>query len=124
MRTQVLFSVIFSLLLAGCLPSQQHALTATPESRTLTMQGVIQGYGYDDYPLTLVAGEQLYIHLDSAALDVIVVQPIEQRLSNQQPLSIDASGDYLLRVLLPRARARRDEQQVYRLRINITPARR
>ena len=82
-------------------------------------QSTILGYQYDQYPLKLKQGDKLTIYINSDKLDVILFSPINLDLQNGQQITISESGDYQLRVLLPRAFARRNIEVQYQLDIAV-----
>ena len=57
--------------------------------------------------------------LDSAVISVVIFSPIRTTLEMGQPVTIKHTGEYVFRVLLPRAFARRNENHRYQLILNI-----
>lgn len=110
---KVVHVVFVWLILGGC------ALDASKQVYQEKHTGEISGYGYDEYRLQLSENEQLTVDLDVNKLDVIIYSPISVVLENDKPISIEASGNYVLRVLMPRAFARRNEKFKYQLLITV-----
>jgi hypothetical protein len=86
-----------------------------------THQGKILGYAFDEYNLQLLRGDKLTANLNTSKLEVIIYSPINMTINHQQPIEITSDGEYILRVLMPRASARKSEEHQYQLSIAITP---
>ena len=94
--------------------------THTPQDYQQTHQGKISGYAYDEYKLQLLVGDKLTANISTELLQVIIFSPINDTLINQQAIEIKSTGEYILRVLMPRALARRNEVYQYQLSLTIT----
>ena len=82
-------------------------------------QGTISGYLFHEYHLQLMEGDKLTAGLKNTKLDVIILMPISTTLSNGVPFEIKKSGEYTLRVLMPRVFARRKLQLDYQLSLSV-----
>ncbi len=92
------------------------------QTRELVYQGNITGYDFDEYKLSLNTNDKLTANIDVRQLDVIIFNPMSLTLENDKPVTITQSGEYTLRVLMPRAFARRGESYDYRLVVSIDSA--
>lgn len=81
--------------------------------------GEIRGYGFCDYLVRAEQGQQLTIRSSSRKADTMLQGPMEQLLLDDDPVVLTASGVYTLRVLLPRALARKGKRDRYTLDIEI-----
>ena len=111
LKKEVIVLMIF--LLFGC------SQTVAKKSSTELHYGNISGYEYDDYSVILKKGDQLLTHLDSKQLDVVIFSPINKQLFNNTQVIIDVSGEYVLRVLMPRSLARKKLSKKYQLMVMI-----
>ncbi|MBS1795706.1 MAG: hypothetical protein JSS81_17760 [Acidobacteria bacterium] len=89
-----------------------------------TLSGTIKGYAYRDYTFSAKPGQQLSVRLSSknASLEIVVRNPAGENLNSGGTTwndEIASTGTYLVRVLLPRAAARRRESAAFRLTIEI-----
>lgn len=75
--------------------------------------GVISGFAFDEYTLKLKSGDVITSQINSDKLDVIIYAPESATLQNGEPYTVAQSGEYILRVLLPRAFARREGKYPY-----------
>lgn len=109
------------LLLSGCARDNQSLgeKAAQREVHQESYQGNITGYAFDEYKLQLATDEILTTNIDVRQLEVVVYSPVNVTLYNDQPLAIEADGEYTLRVLMPRAFARRGDSYNYRLLVQI-----
>lgn len=105
--------VLFSLLITGC------ALNPKNDHYQVTHEGTISGYAYHDYALKLSRNDQLTVNLNTYQLDVIIISPIKVMLDNDQPFTVQSDDEYTLRILMPRALARRNETHPYQLSITV-----
>ncbi len=106
--------ILLSFLLMAC------TSTHNKHGYQQTHQGKISGYAFDEYNLQLLKGDKLTANLNTSKLEVIIYSPINMTINNQQPIEITSDGEYVLRVLMPRAAARRSEEHQYQLSIAIT----
>ncbi len=81
--------------------------------------GTITGYAFDEHRLYLSEGDTLEVILSEPKLDVIIFTPINIVLSNDEPLQISTTDEYILRVLMPRALARAGYELNYNLKVQI-----
>lgn len=79
--------------------------------------GVISGFSFDEYTLKLKSGDVITSQINSDKLDVIIYAPESATLQNGEPYTVAQSGEYVLRVLLPRAFARREGKYPYELTV-------
>lgn len=112
----ILLLILTALIFGGC------SLHKTNKSYKQTHIGKISGYAYDEFKLNLNANDILTTNINTTKLDVIIYSPINISLKNQNPISIEKQGQYVLRVLMPRAFARRKEEYKYTLSISIKPS--
>lgn len=90
------------------------------QNMTRRGSGVVSGYSFDEYKLNVRAGEVITSYIDTDKLDVIVFAPESAILQNSQPYIAKQTGEYTLRVLLPRAFARRAGSYPYKLTVTTT----
>lgn len=110
---KVVHVVFVWLILGGC------ALGAGKQAYQEKHTGEISGYVYDEYPLQLSENDQLTVTIDAKKLNVIIYSSISAVLENNKPITINSSGNYLLRVLMPRAFSCRNEKSEYQLLIAV-----
>ena len=103
-------SLLALILLESCTSQQAYNNTYT---------GSISGYAYDEFALDLKTGNTLSIDISEPALEVIIVAPISLNLAHHESVPIMKSGQYIIRVLLPRAVARRNKSYPYQLIMHI-----
>ena len=107
--------VIAAWLLNGCGSSLVHS------SQAYQYEGSISGYEFNEHVLTLQAGNILTAEISASELDVIVFSPISAPLEQGESLQVNEAGEYTIRVLLPRALARREVNVTYQLLLNVQP---
>ncbi len=110
-------SIIYILLFLGGIQG-----CSVPENNSNFQQihqGEISAYDFDQYPLQLHKNDKLTISIQPDILDVVIFSPIEQSLENQQSINITSSQTFQIRVLMPRALARRKEVHQYVLSISV-----
>lgn len=90
------------------------------QNMTRRGSGVVSGYSFDEYKLNVQAGEVITSYIDTDKLDVIIFAPESATLQNSQPYIAKQTGEYTLRVLLPRAFARRAGSYPYKLTVTTT----
>ncbi len=111
---KAIIQIILALtVFSGC------SLNKNYESYKQIHDGKISGYAYDEYKLQLFKNDKLTTNISTHKLNVIIYSPINQSLENQSPINIESEGEYILRVLMPRAFARRNEEYEYRLSITV-----
>lgn len=115
--------VFYSLLACLALFNAGCAHQAHQAGTTHTHKGNIVAYAYDDYAINLAKDDTLSVNIDTDKLDVIIYSPIELALENNKPVRVQSAGEYTLRVLMPRAFARRGEAYDYTLTIHHQPTR-
>ncbi|HEY8562056.1 MAG TPA: hypothetical protein VIL74_16910 [Pyrinomonadaceae bacterium] len=88
-----------------------------------TVRGTVKGYAYKDYVFSARSGQRLAVRLDSKypSPDVVVRAPDGENLSTGGDWSgeLADNGTYTVRVLLPRAFARRGQTAAFKLTIEI-----
>ncbi len=102
---------LLALIFLACCSSQQ--------AYKNVYTGNISGYAYDEFALDLKTGNTLSIELSEPALEVIIVAPISLNLAHHESVPIMKSGQYIIRILLPRAVARRNKSYPYQLIMHI-----
>ena len=100
MRIKYCF-VCCCVALSGCLPY------STENIKELVYRGNISGYGYDEYRLSLRKNDQLLSCLDANNLEAIIYSPESLTLENNRPVTVNKDGEYIIRVLMKSAFARR-----------------
>jgi hypothetical protein len=110
-------SIILSVLFLGVI--QSCSASEKDSGYQQIYQGEISAYDFDEYSLQLRKNDQLKVNLQPEILDVIIFSPINQLLDNQQTVIIDSSQTYQIRVLMPRALARKKEVHPYELSITV-----
>lgn len=106
-------SVFIVSLLMAC--TQNPQLTVTEQ----LYLGQIAGYAFDEYSLFLNEGDKLKVRLSEPKLDVIIFAPMNVILSNDETLTIASTEEYILRILMPRALARRGGVFDYSLQVYV-----
>lgn len=84
------------------------------------VKGQISGYGYCDYLLRAKKGQLLSVKSSSTKADIMLQGPMETLLNDGEPVTLSADGLYTVRVLMPRALARKTQKEAYSLDIAIT----
>ena len=105
--------LLLLFVLYGCALNQQQG------DYQVVHEGKISGYAYHDYALKLARNDRLTIDINTPTLDVIIISPVEMPLENNQPFTVLKDDEYTLRVLMPRAFARRNETYQYQLSITV-----
>ncbi|MEX2963530.1 hypothetical protein [Microbulbifer sp. TYP-18] len=105
--------VLIWFLLSGCMSNPDKWIHREVHT------GEIAGYSYDEYSLSLSENDQLTTSIDIDRLDVIIYSPVNTVMENNKPIIIETGGTYILRVLMPRAFARKNEKFQYKLLITI-----
>lgn len=124
-----LVSTFFFFAAACCMPFGAAAKECRQEvvfakgATTAQVKGVISGYSYCDYLLRARKGQRLTVHSTSRQADTMLQGPMEQLLTDDDPVTLIADGVYTVRVLMPRALARKGAEESYTLNIAIvTPS--
>ena len=90
-----------------------------------TLRGRVSGYKYIDYIIGVRAGQKLKLKLETGgSAELVILAPSGENISGglegiQFTVETEFSGDYKIRVLQPRAFARRNNASNYTLRISI-----
>ncbi|HEX8368399.1 MAG TPA: hypothetical protein VF604_07640 [Pyrinomonadaceae bacterium] len=89
-----------------------------------TLRGRINGYKYVDYIVGARAGQILKLELrTTGSAEIVVFTPSDENIDGANGLQytgeIEYTGDYKIRILQPRAFARRNNASNYTLRISI-----
>lgn len=89
-----------------------------------TVRGRINGYKYVDYIIAARAGQTLKLKLQTTgSAEIVVFTPSDENVDGASGLEytgeIEYTGDYKIRILQPRAFARRNNASNYTLRISI-----
>ena len=87
-------------------------------------RGRVAGYKYVDYIIGVRAGQTLRVKLNTTGgAEIVVFTPsgenVEGAIGAEYAGEIEYTGDYKIRVLQPRASARRNNSSNYTLRISI-----
>lgn len=102
-------------------PTQR--ITFAPGATSATVSGSVQGYETRDYVLKAQAGQQMTVNLrsNSSFMQVAVFSPQGETLSvgTNWTGTLPSSGDYLVRVLLVRAEARRNGAGGFQLTVGV-----
>lgn len=122
----VVFLTAFGLL---ALPNQVAAQTRsrvrfTRGASTATVRGRIAGYKYVDYIIGVRAGQTLKLRLQTSGnAGFVVFDPSDENVIGAEGLEYtgesEFTGDYKIRILQPRAFARRNNASNYTLRVSI-----
>jgi hypothetical protein len=88
-----------------------------------TYTGHLAGYGYCDYVFTASAGQRLQVSLRGRRSNRLEARLVdagqEALLSGDSPVSLSQTGEHTVRVLMPRAFARRGYAVSYQVTITI-----
>lgn len=110
--------ILTTLLLLCVLPHEVFAggckerLFFTQGVSMLETRGSIQGYDYCDYVFHARKGQSLRLLHAAERADTVLVAPEERQLFNNQALKLRETGDYVIRVLFPRALAPKKKQRI------------
>jgi hypothetical protein len=121
---------VFLTALGLLAPANQVAAQARARVRfargasSATFRGRINGYRYVDYIVGARAGQTLRLKLQTTgSAEIVVFTPSDENIDGGDGLEytgeIQYTGDYKIRVLQPRAFARRNNASNYTLRISI-----
>lgn len=87
-----------------------------------TVSGTVSGYDACDYTLSVSKGQVLSASLNAKpGVEVIVFDPVSHDFA-EGPLTLPQSGKYTVRVLQPRAMARRGETRDFSLNLRVSGA--
>lgn len=121
-----LFAIAFSFLVFSPADAAAQAKTRVRFARgatSTTVRGTVKGYAYKDYVFTARRGQRISVKLDAKypSPEAIVRDTNGENLNSGSDWSGEASaaGNYTVRVLLPRAFARRGTSAAFRLTIEI-----
>lgn len=89
------------------------------EKPSLVLKGKISGYNYCEYVFPVKKGQILTIRNSAKRAETIIYSPESIYLANNKPVQLTQSGEYLVRVLFPRAFARRNMQESYTLHMTL-----
>lgn len=89
------------------------------EKPSLAVKGKISGYNYCDYVFTVKKGQVLTIRNSAKRAETIIFSPENMCLTDNQPVELGQSGEYVVRVLFPRTFARRNIQESYTLHMTL-----
>lgn len=127
MKRFVLFLILvisFGILTAAAQTKQPVRFVRGATSATVS--GTVRGYAYKDYVVRVLAGQTLDVHLDKKTSSVFTIfRPNGDNLEgaaemNEFSTTLPASGDYVVRVMMMRAQARRPKSiSSYKLTISI-----
>lgn len=88
-----------------------------------TVRGRVKGYQYVDYIIGARRGQTLKLNLNTTgSAEIVVFTPSEENIGAnglEYTGEIEYTGDYKIRILQPRASARRNNASNYTLRISI-----
>ena len=90
-----------------------------------TLDGQLKGYDYCDYIVQAAKGQRLRTVLSGKnrnRVQAALFGPLERVLNDNEPVVLPETGQYTVRVLMPRTFARRGRTASYRLHIKIDPA--
>lgn len=126
------YALIILFLTAFGLLASANQVAAQTRSRvrfargasTATVRGRIVGYKYVDYIIGVRAGQTLKLKLETGGnIGFVVFDPSDENVigadETEYTGEIEFTGDYKIRVLQPRASARRNNASNYTLRISI-----
>ena len=105
--------ILLTLFVVGCSSNQSQLNTRQIH------HSKISAYDYDEYSLQLFKHDRLVTNISSNQLDVVIFSPVNITLENSKPVAIPKTGNYTIRVLMPRALARRNETYQYELMIAV-----
>ena len=121
--TSILFAALCCAPLAAKAGECREEVMFKKGATTAQVKGQISGYGYCDYLLRAKKGQLLSVKVSSNKTDIMLQGPMEELLSDGEPVTLSADGVYTVRVLMPRALARKNQKEAYSLDIAIiTPA--
>ncbi|HEX8247746.1 MAG TPA: hypothetical protein VF599_06225 [Pyrinomonadaceae bacterium] len=89
-----------------------------------TLRGRIVGYKYVDYIIGARSGQTIKLKLQTTgSAEIVLFTPSDENVDGANGLEytgeIESTGDYKIRILQPRAFARRNNASNYTLRISI-----
>lgn len=116
----ILFAALCCAPLAATAGECREEVMFKKGATTAQVKGQISGYGYCDYLLRAKKGQLLSVKSSSAKADIMLQGPMEELLSDGEPVTLSADGVYTVRVLMPRALARNTQKEAYSLDISIT----
>lgn len=125
-KTFVVIVASIAVLAAGQSAAAQTKVRVrfNPGTSGGTYAGVVKGYKYRDYLIPAKGGQTLFVELTTSheGLEFIVRNPSGENLTNGETefsTALERSGTYVVRVLMPRAYARRRESAVFKITFKI-----
>lgn len=103
---------------AGC----GGAVKFAPGMSSGTVKGSLSGYDSCDYTVAAKKGQTLSASVKGGNLDVIVISPVEHNFAADGSLTLPQSGTYTVRVLQPRAMARKGKDANFSLTVGVKGA--
>lgn len=118
--TCILFAALYCAPLAATAGGCREEVIFKKGTTSAQVKGQISGYGYCDYLLRAKKGQLLSVKSSSTKADIMLQGPMEELLSDGEPVTLSVDGVYTVRVLMPRALARKSQKEAYTLDIAIT----
>jgi hypothetical protein len=124
-KLTALLSIAFLLFSpAGAAAQSKTRVRFARGATAATVRGTVKGYAYRDYVFSAQQGQRASVKLDSKYPhpDMVVRDPRGENLSSggaDWNGDLETTGTYTVRVLLPRAFARRGTSAAYKLTIEI-----
>lgn len=120
-KISMLLMVLLAYAFSGTAFSKEcrKTLPLGAEKTACSITESITGYGYCEYIFSAKKGQLLTIVNSSKRADTIIFSPEEKLLSDNEAVELSQDGQYTLRVLFPRALARRDIKESYTLKIEL-----
>lgn len=126
---KVILSVLFSLAFLFASGSVQAQTVKRVQfakgARSVKINGTVSGYKYVDYIIRAKARQVLFLELSpSGKAEMVIFEPSGDNMPDAAGISAittqtDATGDYKVRVLMPRAYARRNTISKFTLSVKI-----
>jgi hypothetical protein len=127
MKKRIVLALILSLVFVVSAPAQTKVRVRFAKgASSATLKGRVAGYKYIDYILGASAGQTMSVILDSASpnLEFVIFDKNMENLDGATGAldwsgELPSSGNYTIRVLFPRADARRGASGNFTLMIEI-----
>ena len=110
--TRWLLVIILPCIFSAC----SHSINAQDK---LFFEGVIEGYQVVEKKLELLSGASISIQLDKQTLEALIVTPDHKSYSLERPYLAKRAGWYTIKILQPRARARRGDVQAFQAEVHL-----